>query len=122
MTKSSVSPGRMNGTSDQSLLSNTKPFVYSKEEFGGLAKKPQYRDLYSEHYLNAREEATTFANSYGGRITREGKKVAKYKELAEFVEVTMQTAVQVDYDRNKTLDENFKEFSDLKKMMDESDM
>ena len=47
--------------------------------------------------------------------------MAKYKELAEFVEVNMQTAAQVDYDHDKSLDENFKEFSDLKKMMDESD-
>ena len=39
-------------------------------------------------------------------MEKEGRKVTKFKDVAEFVDVKMQTAIRGTYDYDMTLDEN----------------
>jgi len=55
------------------------------------------------------------------QMERENRQINKFKEVVEFIDVNMQTAIRVSYDYTKTMDENLKEYKDEKQIMDESD-
>ena len=47
--------------------------------------------------------------------------MSKFKDVVEFIDINMQTAIRVSYDYSKSLDENLEEYKKQKKVQDESD-
>ena len=44
------------------------------------------------------------------RIEHENKKINKFKDTVEFIDLKMETAIRISYDHNRTLDENLQEY------------
>ena len=102
--QSQGSPGRVE--SKLSTLSKDKPYAYKDFKLSSITKKAKYRDLYADHFENARKETSQWKPGFETKLESEGRKINKFKELVEFIDVNMQTAIRVSYDRKKSLDEN----------------
>ena len=88
---------------------------------GKITKKARFRDLFTDHFENAQKETKVWKPQVENRIENEGKKINKFKDVVEFIDVNMQTAIRVSYDYTKTLDENLESYKMQKKVQDESD-
>ena len=98
-----------------------KPFAYPKYDMGTFAKKQKFRELFSEHFEVSSKETQRWKPRINRKIEKERNMVKKFKDVSDFAEVNVQTAICVTYDYEKGLDENFNEFKDQKKKQDESD-
>lgn len=88
---------------------------------GKITKKARFRDLYTDHFENARKETKVWKPRVEGKIEREGQKISKFIDVVDFIDLNMQTAIRVSYDHNKSNDENLEEYKMQKKVQDESD-
>ena len=104
-----------------SELSKAKPYAYKDFDMASVTKKARFRELFTEHFEKARKATKGWKGKIDHNIEKERKKTNKQLEVAEFVEVNMQTAIRVSYDHTKRLDENLKEYTDQKERQDESD-
>jgi len=88
---------------------------------GSATKKARYRDLFGEHFEISRKETGRWKGKVESRFEKEKRAGKKFSEVAEFVEVNMETAIRISYDHTKTMDANLKEYQDQKARQDESD-
>ena len=88
---------------------------------GKITKKSRFRELYTDHFQNAQKETKTWKPDINKEQEREHRKISKFKDVVEFIDLKMETAVRPSYDRTKSLDENIEEFKCQKKLQDESD-
>ena len=86
-----------------------------------ITKKQKWRDLYCVHYDKTRTEGGVYTRNVKKRIDKEGQKINKFKDEVEFIDVKMQTAIRVSYDKDLSLDENLREYKEQKRLQDESD-
>jgi len=77
---------------------------------GQITKKARFRDLFADHFDNAKKETKEWKPQVETRIESVGRDINNFKETVEFIEVNMQTAIRVSYDYTKSLDENLEEY------------
>ena len=95
------------GSSRFSNLSQERPFVYGDNlNLAQVTQKTRFRELFSEHFEIARKATQGWKPNFESCVEKEGRKVTKFKDVAEFVDVKMQTAIRGTYDYDMSLDEN----------------
>ena len=77
-------------------------FAYTDFKRAQVTKKQKWRELYGVHYDQTRTEGGVYTRDFKKRIDRVGRKVGKFKDEVEFIDVKMQTAVRVSYDKTMT--------------------
>ena len=77
---------------------------------GTATKKPKFKKLFNEHFEVARKETAGWKPKVDRRIEKERHMVNKFRDVSDFAEANIQTAMSVDFDHSKSLDENFAEF------------
>ena len=77
-----------------------------------ITKKAKYRDLFTDHFQNAKKETVAWKPTVEKEIKRDNRKISKFLDEVEFVDINMQTAIRVSYDYNKSLDENLEDYKD----------
>ena len=88
---------------------------------GKITKKARFRDLYTDHFENAKKETRVWKPFVENKIEKEGQKINKFIDVVDFIDLNMQTAIRVSYDYTKSNDENLEEYKMQKKVQDESD-
>ena len=86
-----------------------------------VTKKGKYRELFTDHFENSRKETSCWKPQIDSYIEKEGRNISKFRDVVEFIDLNMQTAMENTYNYGKSLDENFQEYKDQKFMQDESD-
>ena len=86
-----------------------------------ITKKARFRELFTDHFNNAKKVTKELKPQFNTKQDHENRKVNKFKDIVEFIDLKMETAVRVSYDHNKSLDENIEDFKSQKRMQDESD-
>ena len=56
---------------------------------GKITKKARFRDLFTDHFENAQKETKVWKPQVENRIENEGKKINKFKDVVEFIDVNM---------------------------------
>ena len=87
-----------------------KPFAYPDMNLAQVTKNRKFRDLYADHFENAKMATQTWKPHVENRIEHENKKINKFKDTVEFIDLKMETAIRISYDHNRTLDENLEEY------------
>ena len=88
--------------SKKPLADESSKFAYTDFKMAQVTKKQKWRELYGVHYDQTRTEGGVYTRDFKKRIDREGRKIGKFKDEVEFIDVKMQTAVRVSYDKTKT--------------------
>ena len=95
-------------------MSKDKPFAYPDMNLASVTKSRKFRDLYADHFENAKKATQTWKPHVETRIEHENKKINKFKDTVEFIDLKMETAIRVSYDHSRTLDENLEEYKQQK--------
>ena len=88
---------------------------------GKITKRQKYKDLFHYHYADSKKEEQVYTRNFKKRIDKVGKNIGQFKDVVEFIDVKMETAHRMSYDKDKSMDENLKEYKDQKVRQDESD-
>lgn len=111
----------LNGSSRLSQISRDRPFAYPDMHLSPITRKGKYRELFTEHFEKARKDTGVWKPSVDSKIEQEGRKINKFKDMAEFIDVKMQTAILGTYDYQMSLDQNLEVYKNQKVLQDESD-
>ena len=86
-----------------------------------ITKKARFRELFTDHFESGKKDMARLKSKVDSKLEKERHQAQKFRDVSDFAEVNIQTAIRVSYDHEKTLDENFEEFSEQKAKQDESD-
>ena len=71
-----------------------------------VTRKAKFRELFTEHFDVAKKATSGWKPHFESVVEHEGKKITKFTDVAEFVDVKMQTAIHGTYDYDMSLDDN----------------
>ena len=95
------------GSSRFSNFSHERPFAYGDSmNLAQVTHKARFRDLFMEHFENAIKATQGWKPHFESCVEQEGRKVSKFMDVAEFVDVKIQTAIRGSYNYDQSLDEN----------------
>ena len=103
-------------TGEDSKLSTEKPFAYPDLNLASVTKKARFRELFTDHFENSRKETKVWKPKVQTRMETEHKRINKFIEQVEFIDVEMATAIRVSYDHDKRMDDNLREYKDIKQL------
>ena len=97
---------KMQNSSKLSNISRDRAYAYPDMNLAQVTQKAKYRELYTEHFDAAKKATVGWKPHLENVVEHEGKKITKFTDVAEFVDVKMQTAIRGTYDYDMSLDEN----------------
>ena len=79
----------MQTSSKLSNISRDRPFAYPDMNLAHVTRKGKFRDLYTEHFDVSKKATVSWKPHFENVVEHEGKKITKFTDVAEFVDVKM---------------------------------